>query len=371
MKNTIPFNSDGRVTVACTSTLTALGIFLYGLRAYSASRRGDKWRKDFIWVSIALAIGIGAIACMIVTIRHGLGHHVNELSYRQIQLCVQGVFAFLIMNLTALSAAKFGIITLILSIQNPSQVNRVRFLWALGIFQGLVNFLCIFLVIFACAPVEHAWNPAGPGNCNIEQVFAKIGVFQGLVSAITDLILGLWPLTMVGALSVSRQQKLVFCVLIGIGIFPGIISMYRGVLTYKIIHSPDIIRSWISLLRWSSIELWLIIILGSISTLRPLFIRVVYGRSAAADGIIEAEGSLWQPTRNSGVAQICTVIHGNAPQEDSDEEALNRVKSNNSMSKLDRPRTRDRQFSHVSQMKGTAIMVENTTSTVVEKVISK
>lgn len=242
-----------------STCLAATGVVLFALRAYAARKMNGKWRADFIWVSVAMALALGCYACLVAAFFYGLGHQLLEISYPQLQTAIKLTFAYLLMNITATATAKLGIVALIVSIQNPSQWQRIRFLWGVGVFQVIVNIVLQLCIIFACDPVTKLWNPLASGHCNIETTFVNYSVFQGgeslssenaqcffdtntfpAASGIVDLILGLWPISMMTVVKSSRKAKFGFCLLISLGIVPGAVSMYRALITRRVVQGWDV-----------------------------------------------------------------------------------------------------------------------------------
>ncbi|GAM88592.1 hypothetical protein ANO11243_066260 [Dothideomycetidae sp. 11243] len=325
-------NQHDRVTVGIIAALMGVALFFYSLRAYSASKKAGKWRADFLWVSVAVAIGLGCFADLTITLVHGLGHHEVDLTYTQIQASIKGFFAFLLMNLSASAAARLSVVSLIVSIQDPSHKNRVRFLWAIGAAQVLVNLGLQIMILLSCNPIQKTWNPLMEGDCSVRSKSATYGLFQGVFAGLVDCVLALWPLTMIHHLKVARGAKLGFCFLIGIGIIPGLVSIYRGILTHQIIFSPDVIYSYVDLMLWSAIEFWLIIALGSISTLRPLFMHVFYGKTGSNAQPSGSNNAMFKSMGPTG--RTFTVIDGNAPVPEADEEEDKTSQNEKSASKV-------------------------------------
>lgn len=104
---------------------------------------------------------------------------------------------------------------------------------------------------------------------------------------------------MIGTLQISRKSKICFCVLMGIGVVPGISCIIRifktkealasfdytcrysdpNSFTSPLTFAPD---AYIALLTWGSVEVWGILILGSVAPLRPFAIRVFEAALRAA-----------------------------------------------------------------------------------------
>ena len=61
-----------------------------------------------------------------------------------------------------------------------------------------------FAAIFACSPVQRAWNPSLPGHCtNLEEYF----IGQAVPNVVTDFVLLLLPVPLLLGLHVARPEK--------------------------------------------------------------------------------------------------------------------------------------------------------------------
>ncbi|KAF2148260.1 hypothetical protein K461DRAFT_297695 [Myriangium duriaei CBS 260.36] len=265
------YTKDGIILLAAASVLTGLSLILYGLRAFSASKKDGKWRKDFIFITIAMIFNIVAFAHIERSLRYGLGHHVADLTYSQVVLTIRFVVFYLFFILISTTMAKFSIIALLIPVQGVNAKPRVYALVAVGVLQFVFAVSLMFLIVTECDPVSRLWDVLGEGSCPRKDFAHKWALTQGGVSALVDFILALWPLSMVPSLKVSLRAKIGFCLLMGLGAITGIASIYRDVVTQQSVNGTDVTFTYVKLLGWSVAEQTGIIILGTIPTLRPLF----------------------------------------------------------------------------------------------------
>ncbi|KAF2157618.1 hypothetical protein K461DRAFT_289919 [Myriangium duriaei CBS 260.36] len=281
---TDPPHGRGAVSGTISAVLFSIALSLYILRAWSACRLGDRWRWDFIWVSLAMIFATASFAFGQASIHYGMGRHIYTLKYSELSQALHWFEPFLVTTIVSSNFAKFSVIALYMQVQGPMASVRPRILWITGFSFSIVNFILIFLIIFGCNPIDKTWNPIKPGTCEVQRIAGLFSIGQSGVSAVTDFILGLLPITLISSLQISRKAKISFCVLMGLSAIPGIASICRAVIVQRAISGLDVTYTYINLMVWCDVELWAIIILGSIPPLRPLFMKMFNRMSRTEDG---------------------------------------------------------------------------------------
>ncbi|KAF2219404.1 hypothetical protein BDZ85DRAFT_252642 [Elsinoe ampelina] len=238
-------------------TEVALSTILVLLRAYAASKKNGKWRADFIWIVIALITALLASAVVSIGVTKGLGNHTRLMSFTQLFEAVKYIWM----------SIWFG----------PQAKKRATTLWIIGFLIASTSLIQIFLSMFQCTTVSRIWVLTDPGTCPLKVVSSRFSYFQGAVQAAGDFILALWPISIVWNLQASRKVKTAFCLLMAIGILPAIAVICRIVSLPSIFSSADPTYDFGGFMLWAVTEVWMVIILGSIPPLRPLFLRVFYG----------------------------------------------------------------------------------------------
>lgn len=274
-------NGRGAVSGIISAVLLGIASLLYILRAWTACRLGDRWRWDFIWASLAMVFAVASFAFGQVTIQHGMGVHLADLSYPEITQTLRWFEPFLVTSILSSNLSKFGVMALYIQVQGPMATARPRILWTAAVFFSVTNIILIFLIVFGCNPVSKTWNYLEPGTCHLQKTAGLFSIFQSAVSALTDLLLGFMPITLISSLQISKKAKISFCVLMGLSAIPGIASVCRGIIVQRAISGADVTYTFLSLMTWCDVELWAIMILGSIPPIRPLFLRTFHKISPA------------------------------------------------------------------------------------------
>lgn len=297
-----PISQRGSGVIVGTTVLLAICTLTYVLRVYSSRSRKHThgWRWDLIWVTITYLFGLGGYISLIICVKLGLGNHIETLSLPQIFRAIHWGVISLEVYIVAGACAKLSIVALLISIQGVDAQFRTRFLKFLGIFQAVINVVLVCLIIFECNPIDRLWDPLLPGKCELKNVNQRFSFFQGgktklqmrlhriltdnaiAVSCLTDWILGLWPLTMISQLRISTRSKISFCMLIGVGVIPGIASICRTIVTDKAVNAFDVTYTYPMIMMLTVVEIYLILILGSAPSLRPLFISFFWKEKSDA-----------------------------------------------------------------------------------------
>ncbi|KAK1997403.1 hypothetical protein LX36DRAFT_73664 [Colletotrichum falcatum] len=272
-------------------------VFLVALPAITASivllrfiarkiGRIPLWWDD--WTAlVAVFFLILTLGCGVANVQLGFGLHywnVRPGNGKPILLLFYVTQVFYVIKQVT---AKVSICTIYLRVF----VARWSRMTVIGLMVSLViqHFLFLFLVVFQCTPIQSIWDRYIPGSCLNLRAIAYAG---GALTITYDCILMLLPLPQLLKLNVSVRKRLVLIFLLALGSFACVASMVR--LKFLVSFSNTFDPTWdnVETLVWSTLEINLAMICGSLPALRPLFIRVQ-----------EAMGSLSNRTHNGSVAE--------------------------------------------------------------------
>ncbi|KAF2153677.1 hypothetical protein K461DRAFT_292394 [Myriangium duriaei CBS 260.36] len=271
------FGGDGPMILIVGTVLTVLALICIVLRAFVASRVNNQWRWDFIWVAASGLFGIVSTIAIDVATLYGLGNDVHNLTFPDIFEIVHWSYISIFLALIATTFAKWSLIALMLQVQGPNAHKRRIALWLIGGLGAVVNLIQLILSATQCEPNDRLWYRLKAGTCPRQTLSENFSIFQGAGSALTDIILALWPISIVYKLQTTMRVKVMFCCLMGLGILPMIASVLRTSFVPGINSSPNVTRAFGPFMLWIVIELWVIVILTSIPVLRPLFLKIFYG----------------------------------------------------------------------------------------------
>ncbi|TKW48676.1 hypothetical protein CTA1_5936 [Colletotrichum tanaceti] len=149
-----------------------------------------------------------------------------------------------------------------------------RFRLAVGCFLAFLfayGLLFLLLLAFQCLPVRSIWDRSVRGRClNTEAIS-----YGGAVSSILeDLVLIVMPVPELLKLRLSARKKAALVFMFGVGSFACVASMVRLKYLVTFVHSFDATWDNVYLVVWSSVELNLAIICGSLPALRSLLKKI-------------------------------------------------------------------------------------------------
>jgi hypothetical protein len=153
--------------------------------------------------------------------RFGLGKHLWNLNSDLLMLpedvarVTKVLFGAYLSYSTAITFTKFSILATYLRIFPPGVYLR-WIVYAVGIVVMGFWISSIFAIIFTCVPVQAAWDYTIP-NAKCYGVLHYFYVAAGF-NILTDLLLCLMPMPVFWSLSMPRSQRLVLCMLFGMGI---------------------------------------------------------------------------------------------------------------------------------------------------------
>ncbi|KAF4553941.1 Hypothetical protein D9617_5g068160 [Elsinoe fawcettii] len=274
-------NGLGRTILGILWMLVVLGGILVGLRTYVAIK-SRKLRWDFIWISLALVTAIVAAGFIQAGVSSGLGAHVSRLRFSQIWDIFFWFYLTIYAGTISIAFSKFAVIALLLDVYKGSRATRRRYaLWMIGAVFGITTLLEIFLTAFQCSPLKKLWDLTADGTCPLSKAAKAISYVHAATGAVTDIMLALWPIGIVRNLNTSRYMKISICLLMGLGIIPGIAALVRVWLLVRLHTTSDPTYESGLFILSAAIEAGLLIIVACIPPLRPLFRQAVRGTTLA------------------------------------------------------------------------------------------
>ena len=114
------------------------------------------------------------------------------------------------------------------------------------------------------------------GKCVSNKAILGVAYGQGVVTTSTDWIFAVLPVTILWHAKMDRRTKSVCAFLLSLGAFGSLCSIVRFRYINGLSITPDFFWNAANISIWSTIELGIGIIAGSLATLRPLFKRLFY-----------------------------------------------------------------------------------------------
>ncbi|WYZ35715.1 hypothetical protein EsH8_X_000362 [Colletotrichum jinshuiense] len=130
------------------------------------------------------------------------------------------------------------------------------------------HIIFLFVLTFQCIPINSIWDRYIPGRClNL----TAIGYAGGSFTVAYDVILIILPIPELLKLNFSTRKKLISIFMLVLGSFATVASMIRLKYLVFFAHSFDATWDNVEVVIWSTLEMNLVLICGSLPALKPLF----------------------------------------------------------------------------------------------------
>ncbi|KAK0121627.1 hypothetical protein ONS95_009915 [Cadophora gregata] len=229
---------------------------------------------DLIMVAAVTFALLLSASCLLGR-QYGLGKHLWNLNSDLTKLphsvgqITKSLYGCYLAYATAITFTKYSIMATYIRIFPKGRLHYI--VYAAGVIVTSFWICSIFLIIFTCTPIQGAWDYSIKSKCiDIVKYFYVAAGFN----IATDLLLCFLPLPTIWALRMPKAQRVVVCLLFCLGTFACIASIIR-ITQLKSLTGYDISYQTVRSLNWSVIEVGTAIICASLSSLRPLAVRVL------------------------------------------------------------------------------------------------
>ncbi|KAJ6016242.1 hypothetical protein N7540_010833 [Penicillium herquei] len=155
--------------------------------------------------------------------------------------------------------------------------NKIH-IWVIWVCLFITAVLTLFAsitVIVQCVPVQKSWNPSTPGHCWLN--FSNVGYTVGSWFVAADFSFAILPWFVVWDLNMKQKEKITVACGLSLGVFAGVCGIVRTV-ALSGLDASEYIYDTVPMLIWSATESCVTIMCSTIPVLRPLYIRVRYGK---------------------------------------------------------------------------------------------
>ncbi|KAI1125486.1 hypothetical protein F5Y10DRAFT_268024 [Nemania abortiva] len=264
----------GTGLVVAAWVLGAAGSSLLTMRMYTRTFILKKVGWDD-WTMV-LAVVLALVTNIIVTlmVHYGVGRHAIYLREEQRVNAVYMIWLSAPFSPSSAAVGKISIALLLLRLMNRNRWWET-FLWILISLLVIVNLLLIIITFAQCTPVTFLWNRVGSGahgTCWPPTVQQDYGYFQGAFSAFSDLILAVFPISIIWDLKMPLHSKLIMAVLMALGVIATAAATVKTV-ELRNLATPDFTWDAVPLVYWFLAENWIIIICACVPTVKPLAVN--------------------------------------------------------------------------------------------------
>ncbi|KAL2076005.1 hypothetical protein VTL71DRAFT_948 [Oculimacula yallundae] len=250
-------------------------ILTTGLRFLVRFRMLRSAGLDDLLMILAVVFALLLSAACLVGRHLGLGMHIWNLNKNLLKIpenvgqVTKSLYGCYLAYATAITLTKFSIMATYIRIFPQ---GRLRYtVYAAGVVVASFWICSIFCIIFTCTPIQGAWDYTLKAQCIDIVLYFYIAAGFNIA---TDLLLCLLPVPTVWALQMAKAQRIIVCLLFCLGLFACVASMFRLTQLHSL-DGYDISYQAVDSLNWSVIEVGTAIICASLSSLRPLAVRLL------------------------------------------------------------------------------------------------
>ncbi|KAL8825427.1 MAG: hypothetical protein Q9170_007794 [Blastenia crenularia] len=261
-------NADRSGGILATSILALVLVLIFialrfATRIWLVKRVGwDDW--CIVFAGFGHIIGMGLIAKQI---GYGFGRPAYYLTEHGLQEFMKYAYGEWLQTFATLTFTKISICLLLLRI-TITKAFIIPLYAAIGIL-AVSNVILSLCWIFQCTPhLDKAWNTKMPGHCFSKGQLERIIISQAIISIISDYFLSAFPIFILRKVQISFRSKVGLCLLMGLGVITGSLSLVRTILNYQNVTNDP---TWLSNPNWywRTWEVLFGVAAACIPTLRP------------------------------------------------------------------------------------------------------
>ncbi|KAL5584033.1 hypothetical protein FOVSG1_015384 [Fusarium oxysporum f. sp. vasinfectum] len=276
-------NENGATDIlAATALIIALSTIVVLARLYVRIFviRNTGWDDGFMILSIALAwAGQGVVFAQLA---NGAGRHIGDVDRAIYMTGMKLSFISQPIYLIAICVVKLSVGCALLRI-----VSTKFYRWLILSIMGFMAFYtigCFFTIIFQCSDIRVLWDNSVPSTCWPQKTLQGLSYTNSALNIITDLLFAIIiPTPMLWNLNVPFRTRLTLIGILGLGI----LACAAAFVKLGYITNYGKLGDWLwdsrNITIWTSVELNVGIIAGSLPCLRPLFRRFLgstHGKSS-------------------------------------------------------------------------------------------
>ncbi|KAI0129103.1 hypothetical protein BJ170DRAFT_594920 [Xylariales sp. AK1849] len=292
------FLDDAPHVAGTVITITVLAYLTYGMRVYTRITRKSWGIEDWLMTVAVFPFAMLSIACIVASF-NGVGIHQwrlelpenakyaemglfvsirsdNPLSYNN-RLPPQWFFLFEVFYCVTIVPIKLSIGFMLVRIAE----NRKVFIYIQYVIMAmftLMNLIAAFYIIFQCNPVSAAWDltrMADPNYCRPAYILEDIYYATTAVNIFTDWATAVMPIPLLWNVRLNMNAKLSVGAILSLGVFASLSACIRLKYTVNLTNSDEYLFGLANIVLWGYAENGIGVFVGNLSTLRPLFRKML------------------------------------------------------------------------------------------------
>ncbi|CAG9999831.1 unnamed protein product [Clonostachys byssicola] len=283
--------TNGTRLLITISIFLALSWVAVTLRTYTRAYLIRSFRTDD-WIMLLAQVTFTVYSGFIYAgLEAGIGRHnaaIEDADREVAALKWQALAITMYIALMLLIKLSVGYFLLRITIHMTMYARVIRTSLALIFISSAVVF---FWNIFQCIPVEKQWDyRIADGQCVQPDGIVVVAYVMSAITILTDFFYALIPIPMVRKVKMTIQAKVTVILILGMGIFASVATIFRIRLLPTMANIDDVLYAGTDAMIWTIIEAGLAIIAASLATIRPL-LRVLRVRGfESSDSCENIEG---------------------------------------------------------------------------------
>ncbi|PMD25880.1 hypothetical protein NA56DRAFT_564534 [Hyaloscypha hepaticicola] len=229
------------------------------------------WKiEDWLFVASQIAYTI-LVSSGLVSAIHGNGQHLANIAPADIPIAMHWFYV---------GELFYTITAILIRLSIGFYLLRICLFkvhtWIIRITMFIITLLTVMYFLFCtfqCRPVNYFWLQfdGEKGRCSSPLLVQNVSISYAVFAAVTDIIFGILPITVIWNLNMNRKAKMVVGCLLALGIIAGFTVIIRIEYVRLVKISPDFLFAVSNVSIWSMIEPAIGICCMAASTFRPLF----------------------------------------------------------------------------------------------------
>ncbi|KAI0594613.1 hypothetical protein F4775DRAFT_426977 [Biscogniauxia sp. FL1348] len=264
----------GPALIAIYSVFCGVSLVFLVSRLYARHIiRGSGWDDVFMIITWVLFACLTALVGIMAS--NGSTRHVYYLDEKQAMYLVKLNYIGQPIGIVTVGTGKIAVGILISRLLGSLSKWRKRFVWGLLILTTIVTILAAIFTFTQCEVPAALWDPAlrPTTYCWDPSVQSNFSIFSGSLNSAIDFILALIPITIIWRLQLSVRKRIGLGFLLGGGVLSGICASIKTQHLVSLAARFDLTWETFDLYIWTGSEIFLIIVCGSIPTVKPLWDR--------------------------------------------------------------------------------------------------
>ncbi|KAF1356301.1 hypothetical protein BDV97DRAFT_4316 [Delphinella strobiligena] len=228
------------------------------------------WAYDDVMMVIAEIFFIAIAIDLIVGCHWGIGVPDEFLTLTDIENAIRCFTLSTYLYVVCFTFVKASISLSLIRIATQKAIRRICY--AVIVWCVVCCFIAIVVALTYCHPISALWT--GKGHCGSPTTIVTMEYFVFVTAIITDFICAILPSIMLRRLQMERKLKVTIVFVLSLGFLASAATLVRQRYIKNFFTRENFAQEIAVPSLWSTVELGLGIISGSLPVLRPLLSRV-------------------------------------------------------------------------------------------------